>query len=355
MKQNHRYKRLAVLLVLVFTLATVATVSTSTVSAVDLSQPCSLTVVPGSSEYIEDLTSAGLVVDLYRVADAREVSSADSYTYQFVSDFASLEISDSPTNLEWRSLSQKAANIALKSGQAHPVVTGAACDHAIGQTDAGSSLSAGLYLVVVRGQGLKNYMTTVKDEAGKEQIATVAYSEKYTYTFAPELVSLPGKQADANGNVNTANPGEWLYDMSITMKPGQAKRFGSLEIIKTLLSYSATSGPATFVFSVEAVLNGKNVYSDVVSLVFNSPGQKSCLIEKIPVGAMVTVTEVYSGACYTLTTDADQTAVIPANDVVSVSFTNDYAGTNNGGGGITNHFVYNSDFSWKLTKIPSAA
>lgn len=219
--------------------------------------------------------------------------------------------------------------------------------------DAGGNLSAGLYLVVARGQGLQNYITEIKDESGATQIATVAYSQSHIYTFAPELVSLPGKQADASGSVNTANPGEWIYDMSITLKPEQDVRQGSLEIIKTLLSYSASAGPAIFVFSVEAVLNGENVYSNVISMDFTEAMQQSRRIDKIPVGAQVTVTEIYSGACYKLTTDETQTATIPADGIVSVSFTNDYDSSSKKGGGITNRFEYSSDTGWDWTPLPA--
>ena len=68
-------------------------------------------------------------------------------------------------------------------------------------------------------------------------------------------------------------------------------------------------------------------------------------------GAHVTVTEIYSGAVYNLVTADTQTAVIPANDVVSVAFTNDYNNTNKGGGAVTNQFDYGEDNNWGWTQI----
>lgn len=345
-----KYKHLATLL---FAFAIViSTVSFAfTAEAVDLSRGCSLTVVPGSSDLTQELTEAGVVIDLYRVADAKEAGSSDSYTYSLLSKYDGLVISDNPNNSEWRSLSQAAAKIALIDGADTPVVTGAASDKAITQTDGNGNLSAGLYLVVARGQGVQNYTTTIKDESGNEQVATVAYSQKHVYTFAPELVSLPGKEADASGSVNTANPSEWIYDLSITLKPEQDVRIGSLEIIKTLLTY-ATGSPAIFVFSIEAVLNGENVYSDVISMDFNAPGKQRVIIDNIPVGAQVTVTEIYSGAGYSLDgSNETQTVVIPTGDTVSVSFTNNYHNGLNQGGGITNHFEYDDDSGWGWTQI----
>ena len=68
---------------------------------------------------------------------------------------------------------------------------------------------SGLYLAAARGNGIQDYITTLED--GKT--ATIAQSHAYTYTFTPALISLPGKEADENGSINTAGDGEWLYDL----------------------------------------------------------------------------------------------------------------------------------------------
>lgn len=160
---------------------------------------------------------------------------------------------------------------------------------------------------------------------------------------------MPSKEA-VDGEINTANPGDWLYDVSVTLKPERDVRYGDLEIVKTLQSYE-TDDPATFVFQVEAVLNGQNVYSNVVTISFTEAGQKSVVIEDLPVGAEVTVKEVYTGAVYTVVTADTQTAVIPANDVVSVAFTNGYDNTDRDGGVVINQFDYNADSGWGWTKV----
>ena len=102
---------------------------------------------------------------------------------------------------------------------------------------------------------------------------------------------------------------------------------------------------------MEAVLNGQNVYSNVVTISFTEAGQKSVVIEDLPVGAEVTVKEVYTGAVYTVVTADTQTAVIPANDVVSVAFTNGYDNTDRDGGVVINQFDYNADSGWGWTKV----
>ena len=82
------------------------------------------------------------------------------------------------------------------------------------------------------------------------------------------LVSLP------NNYYYGTQDDSWVYDVETQLKPDPAPRYGDLEIIKTLSSYNQTFGPAFFVFSVEAERNGKNVYSDVVSINFTEPGIK---------------------------------------------------------------------------------
>ena len=337
-KWKNRYSRFVAPL-LAFGLAVCAVISTPPLDgraqAVDVNKSCTLTVHPGSEGLAGELAQAQVVIDLYKVADAVADSSYDTYSYRFLDGYTGLKVPDQPSNAQWKNLSQEAARIALNGGT--PVISGA---------EAGKETAVpgcGLYLIIARGSSNADYITTVKDENGRETIATTAHSGEYTYTFPPSLISLPSKEADADGNITTDGPGEWLYNFSVTLKPEQEIRYGSLEIVKTLQTYE-TKDPATFVFQVEATLgegeSAQKVYSDVVSLSFTAPGQETELIKKLPVGAHVTVTEIYSGAVYSLVTADTQTAVIPANDVVSVAFTNDYNNTNKGGGAVTNRFDY---------------
>ncbi len=314
-----------------------------TAQAVDFNKTCTLTVQPGGGDFADDLAGADVVIDLYKIADAVPVDGHDTYTYSFLEGYTDLKLAANPDNAQWEALAQQAAKTAFGSGR--PVISG---------EKAGSQMQvpgSGLYLAAARGNSIQDYITTLED--GKT--ATIAQSHAYTYTFTPALISLPGKAADENNNINTAGDGEWLYDLTVTLKPERSERYGSLEIVKTLQSYE-TKDPATFVFQVEATLgegeNAQKVYSNVVSLSFTAPGQKTKLIEKLPVGAHVTVTEIYSGAVYSLVTDDTQTTVIPANDIASVAFTNDYNNTNKGGGAVTNQFDYGEDNNWGWTKIP---
>lgn len=330
------------LFALVFAAVVAAPALDGAAEAIDFDKSCSLTVNAAGGELAEDAAKANVVIDLYKVADAKPVSGYDTYTYEFLGDYAGLSLAADPDEAGWKALAQKAAQIAL-DGQ-KPQVEGVPAGEAI------QDLGCGLYLIIARGKDLADYTMTITGEDGKESIATIAQSGEYTYEFSPSLVSLPGKEADEDGSVNTAGPGDWLYDFTVTMKPTQAIRFGSLEIVKTLSSYE-TKDPATFVFDVVARLGDQVVYSNVVSLSFTEAGQKSTLIEKLPVGATVTVTEVYSGAVYRPTSEVTRDTVIAADEVVSVTFTNTYDEDNRGGGSVTNHFEYNSDSGWGWTKI----
>lgn len=348
---------LAVAVLAVGVLAVAVPGMTVFANMIDLAAQCSLTVHPGD---IPDLENAEVVIDLYKVADAVEEEGYDTYGYSATAAFSLLaeDLTDtaSLTTERYQMLADQAAKLVLDSGMSiQKTVDGAATDQAM------TGLDCGLYLVIARGANIPRYVVDTED--GK--LATIAYSGEYTYTFLPELISFPGTASVLTGEVgeegnrqeiNTGD-GEWVYDITATLKPSQSERFGSLEIVKNLLSYEI-SDPASFVFQVEAYEDETKeypVYSNVVSISFTSAGQKRVLLEDvIPVGSYVEITEVYSGAVYHLVTEEMQTAVIEAEEIASVKFTNDYEEINRGGGAVTNHFEYESETGWGWTKIPDA-
>ena len=73
-----------------------------------------------------------------------------------------------------------------------------------------------------------------------------------------------------------------VYDVTTGLKPSQEVRFGNLVIDKTVTSFNETLGNATFVFQIEGKKDGEQIYSDVVSAVFDAAGTKSILVDKIP-------------------------------------------------------------------------
>lgn len=140
--------------------------------------------------------------------------------------------------------------------------------------------------------------------------------------------------------------------MTAGMKPQQTPRYGSLVIRKTLTSYNATLGSATFIFQVEGVKDQETVLSDVVSLVFDGTGTKSLEISGIPAGTEVTVTEVYGSANYDPVSPETGRVTILADgeegSPVTIEFVNEYNGKLNPGSGIVNHFEYDGGvWNWQ--------
>ena len=126
-------------------------------------------------------------------------------------------------------------------------------------------------------------------------------------------------------------------------------KYGNLRITKKLARFEL-SEDATFVFDVVGTIDGNTVYSNSAMLTCsqaNPSGVMDTVLNYIPAGAEVTVTEVYSGAHYVRTSEADQTIAIEANVTVGVEFTNDYHEDDRGGHGIVNVFEPDdSDLGW---------
>lgn len=267
-----------------------------------------------------ELSELSVPVNLYRIA---EVTVDGTYkalpAYQALD--ASLSSVNDLTNADtWLMMAAKAAEIVETTS---PDVTATITLEAGSGT--ASELSTGMYLVM----------------------AQSVESVEYTYSFIPYLLSLPGNDYYSTGDDT------WNYDLSVGLKPQQDNRLGRLIIEKTLTSYNATLGGASFIFQVEAVRDGEKVYSNVVSLVFDGPGTKSIELEGLPAGATVTVKEVYTGASYQAVTSPVQTTVIVADGMegapASVSFENTYDEHLRGGTSVVNRFIHNEDgsFDWE--------
>lgn len=351
----HRIAAALLVTVLAFGLLfRVSGLSGAAADPIDFDHACSIRAIAGSPEQAADLAGK-LQIDLYRIAAAEEVSVYDTYSYTFEPDFEEVEEiyhkdSEQP---DWKRMAQKAAELIFAENSGiQPAASGLA-----GETV--PVPGCGLYLVIARGRELsvEEYKTTVRqrdDDTGEavEKIATSAQSDTCTYIYEPELVSIPNKAAEEGTLLNTtAGNGTWIYEVDVTLKPTE-ERFGSLEIVKELQGYE-TGSEAVFVFQIDAVLNGENVYSNVVSITFGSAGEKSVIVDRIPAGAQVTVTEIYSGAGYKVVSPITVTPadLISVKDILKVHFTNDYADTPGAGGGITNHFEYVID-GWEWNAEP---
>lgn len=289
---------------------------------------CSVEFSVGS-DYAE-LKTSDVTVDLYKVASVDK-----SGEYTTVKDFDGLDVSGldiedkDGSAAEWAKRAEAAAKLATDNSL-EPTKT-VATKSGIVTAD---NLETGLYLIC------------------PEEVVT----DNYTYTFTPSLVSLPNNYYGQGGSDT------WVYDLTgangITLKPEQHERSGDLIINKTLVNQNVTFGDkATFVFQVDITKADGTTESKVEALTFDSVGSQSAKITGLPAGAQVTVTEVYSGAAYKLTSANGVQTTITANDEYSaagaptaeVSFTNEADGRNNGGYGVVNHFELDENGQYQYT------
>ena len=337
-------------------------------------------------DYAKNIVDAKIQADLYLVAPAVKDEQYDTYHYEFV-DYAPIRmihakvfeerLADDPdpgkqnkqeTMLEkFTPLAHDFADALLSDDNIIVPVSSEPTDRATSITV--KDLDPGLYMLILRGSELERkaddeencYVTkmTKLDASGnpvEEFVATRAFSDDYEFIFEPQMITVPTKVVYDSENkpiqqYNTAY-GEWTNTLNIVAKPDWKPRYGDLRITKTLNGHFGTK-PAKFVFNVEAELNDKTVFSDVITLKFTEDGTKSAtLVKRIPVGAKVTVTEVYSSSykqngnvIYTLDENAIEAGKDPTvaiDKMLTASFENG-PGENPPGDGIVNHVDYQVD------------
>lgn len=286
---------------------------------IETDRECSIEVIAAHDEFSE-LQNLPITVKLYKVADI-----AVNGEYTPTEAFQSIDFSDVDSDTVAAVWEEKAA-LAKEVADTEEVTADAEAVSEEGKA-LFEAMPTGMYLVD----------------------AQPAESDYNTYEFKPYLISLPNNYYYGTGN------DEWVYDLTgdhaIGLKPEKSDLYGDLIINKTLEVFNATNEGANFVFQVEATKTDVDteevrvVYSNVVSMTFDGTGTDSVKIEKIPAGADVVVTEVYSGANYELTTDAEASTIIIANSEVEVDFSNTHNGGQNGGTGLVNTFTYN-DGEW---------
>lgn len=313
---NKRGRIGSALLLAVLLAASVVTVpKVQAAIAVDTDRMCSVGFqVDGTYPELKEGTVT-VPVKLYRVASITE---SGSYTAEGAFTSMNFDKVNSETTAEVWSQQAKAAE-EIVTEQAPVCDAETTITNGTAQVD---DLTTGLYLI--------------KAEEVK--------SDQYLYRFTPYLVSLPNNYyAQEQGD-------EWIYDIEdLGLKPEQTLRYGGLLIKKTLSNQNITMGEkATFVF--EAVIStpqGETMTRNV-ALTFDVAGEKTAAINDIPAGSTVVVTEVYSGASYTQTAEASQTATITADTMTgSIEFVNEHNGKPNGGYGISNNFTKSEDgYDW---------
>ena len=282
----------------------------------------------------EELKELPLRVQLYKVADINEAG-----TYTATTEFGDLAedvkaVSSKTTTQQWTDMAAAAEAIVEKTLAEDETYT---ADYIAVKARGGDSFT-------VESVRLGLYLATVED----------AQSDYYTYSFNPYLISVPNNYYYGTGN------DAWVYELTgdnaVGLKPERQERLGDLVINKTLSSYNASAGGAYFVYEVSVKrLGEETAETNVYKISFTGAGSDSLTITGLPAGAEVTVKEVYTGASYKLTTEAEQTTTIKAApdegdyEPASVSFTNTWdEGKKNGGTGVVNTF-YREDgtINWR--------
>lgn len=268
-----------------------------------------------------------LVYDIYLVAKAVQQPGTDAFTFKVEdsSSFAKLaskvEALYTDEEADYDSLAAAAAEL-VRAGSPTPEAT-------IANGDTEENLPAGLYLALAHNEGQTNYFVGIGNS-----IRTVALTSSQEFTFKPQLISIPTKESGT-----TAGADEWIYSVKAQPKADVKARFGSLRIVKDLLTYE-TSSNATFVFNVDVKVGGSVYLSNVYTINFSEAGKDSVTIDNLPVGAEVTVIESYSGANYSAVAgdETEKTTTIYAGQTSEVVFTNDYNESGSGGGAVVNTF-----------------
>ena len=363
--------------------------------AVNLEAPNTLTVnfVPENSDFGNDLKTARIQVDLYKLAAAVPDVISDSYHYdvpetdnghpfwaaltQLQGDLADAEKLEDQNNRDtvfdkFEPYAQTFAGIVLDS---HPEIPVTRSELAVAEntTITVDNLDAGLYLLIIHGAGLTTkdgvpetgYVVKTEQASGETgtdktvTYATRVVTDDYEYLYRPQLLTVPTKVSEENEQQYNTAYGNWVNTLTIYAKPTREANNGDLKIIKNV--NNPGPDPVDFVFEVSWLGKDRIPVTKVVSMTFEGETRKEyVLANTVPIGTEVTVTEVHSGIGYTAEISS-RTATIVATPtptegaasadsadsagIAEVVFTNDHTGPG-GGHGILNRFTAGSDKSF---------
>lgn len=325
-------------------------------------------------ESFTELVAEKVQVDLYQVATLER-----DMTYKAVEAFKSVEIFEDDKKetfeswLKTGSTDRDAGSLSETTTASEWADIATALKGSL--TTSSTPVKSGKASEIFGNLGLGLYLIDVK------QLIT----DEYRYEFSPYLIALPNNyyhdMVDSNTTTIPAKAYEWEYNLTrenglaIGLKPQQFPRYGYLEINKVLENYNVTNPSAVFVFEIQTTKDDFS-YNDVVVIDYTNPGESAVRVGPIEVGAVVNVTEVYTGAGYEVKdeTTSTLTATIVANTqwddcdtygaakakglpgtddttFVGVTFTNKHNDIPNGGTGVVNTYKLTeegSGFKWNF-------
>ncbi len=333
----------------------------------------SVTISTGVDDVIEDK----LQFDFYEIADivwdgkANEDGTPKQTTFRLKvnedlsaslvgSSFDDLDVGvDKETGNLWSG--QTYLELAALGHEAAGIVFGDDYNGTATTTDAGTAcslVSGKLYLAIARSDktpidSTDDYLIVEGDE-----YHSFAYSYDHKYIFEPYLVFV----YDSEMSVEFEDTKEMLNG-DVVVKYTEEPRYGRAEIIKFVKVYGGEKTDTDILFSVkgysdESCDDEYLVYDKLIPLHINKAGTYDPIVlEDIPVGTYVIVTEIYSGASYKLITPNDDgetqviTPYVPDEEDYEPNgpqvwhFTNTYNDKSKQGYGVVNTFTYN-DGEW---------
>ena len=179
--------------------------------AVSLGEPCYITVV---DDELDEAVKSTMVVDIYFIAGAVEVTGYDGYALDPLPQYAGIDLESG----NGQSIAQALMQRVLENWEV-PTEAG------LRLGTQSQELNPGLYLVLVRGEEATEPYDYVGQENGK--LFTCVHADTTVYRFSPILISLPTREQNEG---NTADPGPWKYAETVSLKHESDATEGSKDV-----------------------------------------------------------------------------------------------------------------------------
>lgn len=308
-----RKKLIAIAATVVTLAASFGAYSVNAAGHIDLTADVHISAAIGAGDNSQFATSyeGEVVIDLYKIAELDESGNIKGLTADFANSGADLSV-----------LTNKTSEEEVKTEIVEKVKPVAQSD-AVKPTDTIKATKTK--------DGLTNATATIANGAGIYLFVPQDCSDNdFNYTFTSYILYAPTSDYITLGSGSD----EWKYDASFLLKSEAKPKYGKVTITKNLKTFNDSLGTASFIYDVEATRDEKTVFSNVYTLTFDKNDEyvdgaftKSITIDKVPAGTTITVTEVYSGASYTIDVEENKTQTIEdlkAGETGTVEFTNDY-------------------------------
>ena len=306
----------------------------------------------GDKELQKDLADAEAYVNLFKIADAVPEGNYEAFRYKYLDAYGSgyvpmPGVDDADAKEKWQEIARQAA-LKVESGDSGPTVGGGDFSEDTGYNVKMSELEDGIYLAVIFSH-IPGAYEWEKDESGSSTGSTTIKSARNEYTFKPQLIALPSKAA-VGDVIATSNPGAWLQDVTVVLKPEVKWQYGSIKITKSIQNFDGNQ--VTFTYYLAGTTPSGDTWDNYAAITCTSSTGETT-VTHIPAGTKLTVTEIDPGAAYELVSGDTSEKTIIANSEVTAAFVNKWNGSGVRSSGIQNNFELTEDGDWKWTPSPA--